>query len=357
MRKFVCILFGVLFLIVASAAGTWATEAFSIYNIPPDHSAAEAKYWTAERMNNAIPRPTPKKTATLLQSSTGTLQQSTDTPGYDPSYDPRQKECQTSVLLPDDEAGALSPATDNASIGYNYPPPHTTFYVLSSLYGTKSTPFPYKAIGKVFYTGTDGVDYVCSGASIGGRAVLTAGHCVSDEKGTYYTNWIFVPAYHNREEPFGKWVGSSFLTFDSYHNGGNMARDVAFGVVKNEMGVKLSQKVGNLGLAYNFSAVQHWSMFGYPAVKPWNGKFMAETEASYASVDGNKTPNTLGIGTTQLGGCSGGPWIKDFVPGGNNANNLANGVNSYSIDGQDYEIFTPYFDSSVKAIKDEAVAQ
>ena len=260
MRKFVCILFGVLFLIVASAAGTWATEAFSIYNIPPDHSAAAAKYWTAERMNNAIPRPTPKKTATLLQSSTGTLQQSTDTPGYDPSYDPRQKECQTSVLLPDDEAGALSTATDNASIGYNYPPPHTTFYVLSSLYGTKSTPFPYKAIGKVFYTGTDGVDYVCSGASIGGRAVLTAGHCVSDEKGTYYTNWIFVPAYHNREEPFGKWVGSSFLTFDSYHNGGNMARDVAFGVVKNEMGVKLSREGWESGLSLQFlggAALEH----------------------------------------------------------------------------------------------------
>ena len=153
MRKFVCILFGVLFLIAASAAGTWATEAFSIYNIPPDHSAAAAKYWTAERMQNAIPRPTPRKTATPLQSSTGTLRPSTDTPGYDPSYDPRQKGCQTSVLLPDDEAGSLSTMTDNASIGYNYPPPHTTFYVLSSLYGTNFTPFPYKAIGKVFFTG------------------------------------------------------------------------------------------------------------------------------------------------------------------------------------------------------------
>ena len=55
-------------------------------------------------------------------------------------------------------------------------------------------------------------------------------------------------------------------------------------------------------------------MFGYPAVSPWTGKVMVDTEASYAAVDTSESPNTTGIGTTQLGGCSGGPWIMNFAP-------------------------------------------
>ncbi len=38
-------------------------------------------------------------------------------------------------------------------------------------------------------------------------------------------------------------------------------------------------------------------------------------------------------------------------------NNLANGVNSYSQEGKDLEIYAPYFDSEVKALKDKAVAE
>ncbi len=82
----------------------------------------------------------------------------------------------------------------NEMLGYSYPPPHTTFNVPTALYGTTSTLFPYRAIGKIFYTKSDGQNYVCSGSSIGGRAVLTAGHCVSDGKGKFHTNWVFIPA-------------------------------------------------------------------------------------------------------------------------------------------------------------------
>ena len=356
MRKLVCILSGILLLIAASAAGTRAEETFSIYKIPADQSAAAEKYWTAERMQKAKPHPTPKKEGNRQQSLTETLQQPTGTPGYDPSYDPNQNGSRTSGLVLDNEAGALSGPTQDASNGYAYPPPQTTFNMLASLYGTTSTPFPYKVIGKVFYTEPDGKDNVCSGAAIGGRAVLTAGHCVS-ENGKYYTNWIFVPAYNNGKTPFGEWAASSFLTFPSWLESADHARDVAFAVVKSRAGKKLSQTVGYLGFAYNLPLVQHWSMFGYPAVKPWTGKYMVDTEASYASVDTGETPNTPGIGTTQLGGCSGGPWIINFVPGGTNVNNLANGVNSYSQEGKDLEIYAPYFDSEVKALKDKAVAE
>ncbi len=134
---------------------------------------------------------------------------------------------------------------------------------------------------------------------------------------------------------------------------------MGFAVVEDQGGVKLSAKVGYLGFSYNQSRVQHWNDFGYPQVRPWDGQYLVETQASYATADTSYYPNTIGIGTTQTGGCSGGPWIRNFVPGGSGANNYADGVNSYAYTkpSQPYQIYSPYFDSSVKSMKDAAVAK
>ena len=166
---------------------------------------------------------------------TGTLEQFTGASGYYPGYDPDQKTNQTGDISLNDAVGSTVPLS-GASNGYVYPPPQTTFFVMNSNYGSASTPYPYKTIGKVFFTDDKGQRYECSAASIGGRAVLTAGHCICNEEGTYYTNWIFVPAYRNGKAPFGKWTASSLLTFSSYFDGGNMARDVAFAIVKDTRG-------------------------------------------------------------------------------------------------------------------------
>ena len=300
MKKFFCILSGVLFFITASVAGVRAEEQFALYSVPANQSTAAMKYWTKERMKQAKPRPTPKRSARVQTSLSETIEQSPGTPGYDPSYDPNpvvQGRHGAARPYADDAVNPVA-ATAANSQGYDYPPPHTTFHVLESLYGTTSSPFPYKAIGKVFFT-DGGEDYICSGASIGGRAVLTAGHCVSDEAGHYFTNWIFVPSYNKEETPFGEWTATSFLTFASYHKGGDMARDVAFAIVKDVKGKKLSARVGYLGFAYNLPRIQHWSMFGYPGDTPYDGEYMVDTEASYAAVDTEVNPNTTGIGTNQ----------------------------------------------------------
>ncbi len=76
--------------------------------------------------------------------------------------------------------------------------------------GTSATsfepPLPYpSAHGKVFFT-DNGVNYVCSGSAITGTnesVVWTAGHCVYEGPGGFFTNFMFVPAYRDGAAPYG----------------------------------------------------------------------------------------------------------------------------------------------------------
>ena len=354
MMKLSTVSWGIVFLITAAVAGTAAAGDFAVRNVAANQTAATLRYWTKSRMKEAGPLATPKEKGDVQHSVGGSLE-SPGVPGFDPGYDRSTKtiRCAASDAL----AGALvSDDAAGSSEGYNYPPPHTTFYVLDSLYGTKSTPYPYKAIGKLFLVSDTGRNAYCSAAAIGGRAVLTAGHCISNGNGTYFTKFLFVPAYNDGKAPFGQWAYTSVLTFEEYHTKNDTSRDVGFIVFADQNGETLSEAVGYLGFAYNQDRVKHFSMFGYPVTKPWDGKNMVQTEASYARENTRKNPPTTGIGTSQLGGCSGGPWILGFTAGvKGGSRNMANGVNSVSLGDQDYQIYSPYFDTKVKELKDKAV--
>jgi hypothetical protein len=243
------------------------------------------------------------------------------------------------------------------AVGYDYPPPQTTFKVLSALYGSSTdSVFPYMAVGRVFFSDATN-NYSCTGAAIGNRAVLTAGHCVSDGAGKFFKNWVFVPSYKNGAAPYGKWSATEFLVFDAYHTDSEMGRDVAFAVVKDISGKKLAQKVGFLGFKYNQTRILHWNMFGYPVGSPFNGKLLIETQASVSVTDTSCKPSTSGAGTRQTSGSSGGPWLKDFVPEGSGNCNYANGVVSYHYTDEPYEVYTPFFDGQVNTLRAKAVAK
>ncbi len=332
--------------VVASAADFVTTD-----NIPQPL----VEYWTKERLMNAKPYPLPALSGVSAPKDSLPAEMLENTPRIN-----KGELRGTSALLSQDESVALafSGAIEPMANGYDYPPPHTTFNVLRSLYGSLYSKYPYRTIGKVYFT-SGGVNYVCSGSSIGGRAVLTAGHCVSDGYGQWHTNWKFAPAYKNYVTPYGLWSAFWLTTFNVWHYNQNFCRDVGFAAVSDIGGYKLSQKVGYLSFAWNWSRIQHWNMFGYPAASPYNGQYMVETQASYARQDSPAgcTPYTTGIGSDQTGGTSGGPWILRFVPGSAGARNYANGVNSYIWSNEPYQLYSPYFDSSVKSLKDTAVSK
>jgi len=316
--------------------------------------AIEETYWTKERMINAMPYPQQVLDGEPMALETlDSDYESLEAGAEDGSLSLADKaNLDAGLSLFSEEKGAIAIAGGDRS-ALAYPPPHNTFYVPTSKYKS----YPYYTVGKVFFT-SGGGNYVCSGSSAGGRAVLTAGHCVG-QNGTWHTNWRFAPAYRNGSTPYGTWTAFWKVTFTSWLNNRSLCRDVAFAAVYDRGGQKLSQAVGYLGFAWNYSRNQSWTMFGYPAASPWDGSKMVRTDARFNRQDNPSgcTPATMGMGTTQTGGCSGGPWVWKFKDGFASGNNYANGVNSYVYTAKPLEIFSPYFDTSVKSMKDTAVAK
>lgn len=310
-------------------------------------------YWTPERMQNAKPHPLPARPGSP-PSSPATLQAPpTGAPGLVPG-----RSAGSSVLLSGDEsvlhalAGASavegttpSPGDIQALAGgYDYPPPHATYYVYSALYGTTRGLYPYKAVGRVFFTAS-GFNFACSGSSIGTRSVLTAGHCVSDGAGNWHSNWVFIPNYRNTKPTTANmWTAEQLWSLTGWIVSGDFAYDIGCAVTAKKGTRTLSSRVGSLGVAWNQSTTQHWAMVSYPAVSPYDGKWLVQTDASLSRADTSFTPNTLGIGTAQTAGSSGGPWIIGFTPSLTmGANNYVNGVTSYIYVGSPNEVFSPYF--------------
>jgi hypothetical protein len=354
MRQCIRSLSLLLLMAAALACPALAAEAVVGYEVPRKAAAEARNYWTRERMKNAKPYPL---IALPGRAPVFTAEMAEEPPGP-PGFHRGRLPDADSVLMSDDDldalpySGAFEPGEmSSAANGYDYPPPHTTFYVLTSLYTT----YPYMTVGKVFFS-LNGSNYVCSGSAIGNKAVLTAGHCVSEGgQNRWANNWVFVPAYANGDKPYGTWSAFYFYAFKAWLANHEWGRDVGFACVSNQNGNTLAQTVGNLGFSWNQARKKHWNVFGYPSGSPWDGEWMVETQASLATIETAPSPDCSGVGTSQRPGFSGGPWILKFVPGETGANNYANGVNSHFFTDSPDQIFSPYFDSAVNDLKKQAI--
>ncbi len=321
-------------------------------NAATPFAAKTDTYWTSDMMENAMPYPMPVMEGTPEAVDISNLDSQVGNNGgvekgsLSLSDIANKGEKGLPTALSEEKEAVAIAGGDISTLAY--PPPHNTFYVPTSKYRT----FPYKTIGKVFFT-SGGYNYTCSGSSVGGRAVLTAGHCVSNGSGSWHSNWVFAPAYMNGSYLYGAWSAFYFTTFSSWFYNGNLCRDVGFAAVSDKNGYTLSQTVGHLGFAWNQSVNLTWDVLGY------YGGWMVQTHAAYSRSDSPNgcTSHPLGIGTSQTGPEGGSTRIWQFVEGSVGANNYANGVNSYAYSMYPLEIFSPYFDSSVSTLKNAAVSQ
>ena len=230
--------------------------------------------------------------------------------------------------------------------GYNYPGPFARLEVFDDY-----RVYPYRCIGKLFFK-RGGRSFVCSAASIGGNAIWSAGHCLhsGDNKASgWSTDAVFVPAYKDGVAPYGQWqVKQLFVRSAWYKNGipNGLSQDMGGAILYPQNNKKISQVVGWLGFAWNWSRYQHWCQFGYPAASPFNGRRLIQNASSYAYNGSiNSSPKPVGVGSDLTGGSSGGPWILKF-----GTSNYVNGCNSYRRSTKPQEMVSPYFDNNAKSL-------
>ena len=180
------------------------------------------------------------------------------------------------------------------------------------------------SVGRLFFTTSAG-DASCTASAIRTRKrnqVITAGHCVNtgpDGGGLlgqpeWFSNWVFVPRYHNGLRPFGKWVATNAFAFGGWVNHGRYSRDQAVIKFQRRQGRKLTRVVGaNLvrtGLHQRQRGVRIW---GWPAEFQYDGERAVHC-------DGRTTRRGLSkdakMRCPMNGGASGGPWLlrKDRHP-------------------------------------------
>jgi len=208
--------------------------------------------------------------------------------------------------------------------------------------GTRENPtpekYPYATAGRLFFTTPRGQSS-CSASSTPSDVILTAGHCVSTGRGNYYTNLQFCPQYKDGDCPKGRYTGSKIVTFAKWHNGADLARDVAF--VKMSAG--LEAKVGSVEIAANLPRSQKCDALGYPG-NVGGGRRMIISTGSQSMGHTNRNPPTVKFPSRMTYGSSGGPWIIQS----SDAKRKVNGNVSYGNPNQDpNNFYGPYYDTEV----------
>ena len=297
---------------------------------------AEAEeIWTADAMREAEP--------------CDVIEIDEDDVADEADYSPQEGE---NLVAGGEPADLDEPAPDTEAdletLGYSYPPPFSRW---ENFFDYRI--YPFRTVGKLFFK-RGGRSYVCSASSIGGCAIITAGHCVhagNNSSSGWATDVVFVPAYKDGAAPFGQWPARYLQTRMQWYKNGiskGLSEDIGGAVLHKQGGRKISQRVGWLGFSWNWSRNQHWISAGYPAAAPFNGQRMILNAASYAyngSVGASPAP--VGMGNDMTGGCSGGPWIWRFGAG-----NYVNGVNSYRRSSKPKELYSPYFGNAAKSLYD-----
>jgi V8-like Glu-specific endopeptidase len=253
-----------------AAIGPAATSVVRAPALPakaPAGALEATGYWTAEKLQNAIPADLP------------------DDPKVPASQDPAPRTGPPSI--------ASRPVAPLGRTPLNDPVPSTA--------------------GKVFFT-DNGLNYVCSAAAVNNNyknLVVTAGHCIhSGQGGSWHSNIVFAPSYYNGQSGAGLWNWAAARTFNAWINNSNFSYDQAFFTVWPRNNRSLIDTVGGNGLAINNSRSQaNTRIWGWPAEPPFNGEvpyYCDGTTSASGSTD-------AALGCTMNGGASGGPWLKDRI--------------------------------------------
>jgi V8-like Glu-specific endopeptidase len=214
-------------------------------------------------------------------------------------------------------------------------------------------PLPYpSAPGKVFFTDS-GINYVCSGTAVTSTnesVVWTAGHCVNEGPGAFYTNFMFVPAYRDGAAPYGRFAAPTLVTTTGWQTSGEFGVDLGAAIVgTNASGQSLSDAVAEFPLVFNSARNQTYQVYGYPAAGKFNGQRLRVCNTAWSRNDTSTFPATMGVRCDMTGGSSGGGWLTGSA--------AVASVVSYGYSNLKNVLFGPHQETEAQQLYSSAQAQ
>lgn len=206
--------------------------------------------------------------------------------------------------------------------------------------------------GRVFFK-LKGQDASCSGDAVSSKnrsVVVTAGHCVKYQ-GSWETNWVFVPGYHDGKRPYGTWSAKKLMTTPQWNKSENLNYDVGMAVVGTRGGKHLTSAVGGQGIAFNQPRGATMYAFGYPAQAPYDGEKLIYCNGKVIN-DPLGQSNDQGITCLANGGASGGPWFQYFSA--SKGAGYQTSVNSFKYVFDPAHMFGPYFGTVAQSLYKKA---
>jgi len=193
--------------------------------------------------------------------------------------------------------------------------------------------YPFSAVGKVYFSlGTD--NYVCSGSIGDKRVIWTAGHCTYDSATGFAKNFMFIPGYWDRNEPFGRFAAQSLCAAKGWQDG-NIAYDYAIARLPADNPLP-TDSTGILPVVVDLNPeVVDYVSYGYPQGPPFDGAWENTCAGKLCVRDWWVSPQAVSIACDSTGGSSGGPWMR-------NGNSIV-GLNSYQYFFQPNQMYGPYF--------------
>jgi V8-like Glu-specific endopeptidase len=323
-------------------------------------AAATVSYWTLDRVNTARPADNVKVDQLTANSPASPIEPAVTYPSQLPN----------GQIGTAGQIGALNPIQFGPiplAFEDQYPYPFTRFDVYRHLYASNAIPpvFPYRAIGKLFFTDQTGANFICSASVIRPHLVLTARHCifnyVDPQGGQFFTTVVFYPGWFCAAAPCPQpggangflhngWPARMLATWVS--NAAGAQFDIGFiqtfddqgGGCGGSSGRPIESYTGVLGFQTGGDVrTFHYNMFGYPAAPPFTGTLMVEAQGSPGADNPFGTTNTFSNGNDMTGGSSGGPWIISFFPDQSGNANIVFGLNSFGFVTRPLETVSPKF--------------
>jgi len=312
--KRINVVVGVLFAAILLSGAAWAKTSGPPTVVNNDRRATEA-FWTADMLAKAKPLPLLEASISApltLELESAPVSQ-VSAPGAQPTLDVAGS-IQLFTPVPREEEESVVPEAFG-SAGLRFTSSRLVTDAVASLGGERT--YPYALTGQLTFTIPPGTtqppgNYVCSATVQRIGVITTAGHCVSDGSGHFYTNWVFTPAIRSGSAPYGKWTWRQVITTSTWFFGGGgvpNAQDVAvIALFPNGSGIKIGSYTGYAGFNIpGLYAGQHVSAIGYPC----NLDSCSKDHRNDAQVFSGSN-NTDIIGSDMSGGASGGGWLINY---------------------------------------------